>query len=409
MKKNPFPINKYLNLSFGDEFLESLEGALFMVFQRKTHADKAIGKVFAVHKNWGEGLKGWFADITYDIIRWRALLVAHSGRPINRKIIEAFFELNGMRIKSEPLESVEKETPELKSAELKRSDYLSIPEWLDELGYLELGEDWAKEIDAMNTQAAMALRCNTLKTDIKTLKKRLLEEGITTTLIDGYKTALLVDQKQNIFKTKSFQQGLFEVQDPSSQKVAEYLDPKPGMRVIDACAGMGGKSLHLACLMKNKGKVLSMDNAEWKLAGIKKRAKRAGSNIIETRFIQGTKTIKRLNKSADRLLLDVPCSGLGVLRRNPDIKWSLQPEDLDEIKKNQAYILNFYSQMLKPGGIMTYASCSILPSENENQVNAFLESDRGREFKLIECVNFRPSKTGFDGFFIACFKKKNII
>ena len=407
MKKNHFPIKRYRGLSFGDEFIEALEAALQMVFQKKTHADKAIGNIFTVHKNWGEGLKGWFADITYDIIRWRSLLVAQSGKPINRKIIEAFFDLNGMRIKGDPREGTDKETAKLKTAKLKRSDYLSIPEWLDELGYLELGEDWTKEIDAMNTQADMALRCNTLKVDRNTLKKRLSEEGVTTTPLNDYKTALIVDQKQNIFKTKSFQKGLFEVQDPSSQKVAEYLDPKPGMRVIDACAGMGGKSLHLACLMKNRGKVLSMDNAEWKLAEIKKRAKRAGANIVETRFIKGTKTIKRLKHSADRLLLDVPCSGLGVLRRNPDIKWSLQPENLEEMKTTQAYILNFYSQMVKPGGIMTYSSCSILPSENEQQVSAFLESERGRDFELTECTNLRPSQTGFDGFFIACFRRKS--
>jgi 16S rRNA (cytosine967-C5)-methyltransferase len=408
MKNNPFPLLRYSKLSFDEEFLSALESACFMVFQEKLHADKAIRTVFLQHKDWRDGLRAWFADITYDIIRWKRLLVAHTGRPINRKIIEAFFQLNGIGMnKRQDNNTVTEVIQELKANQISRADFLSIPDWLDEVGFQEMGEDWQKEISAMNVPAVQAIRCNTLKIDRKSLAHTLKSEGVSTTLLQQeYPNALVIDKKQNIFRTESFNNGLFEVQDPSSQKVAEYLDPKPGMRVIDACAGSGGKSLHIACLMKNKGKILSMDTAEWKLATASKRAKRAGASIIETRHIKGTKTIKRLKFSADRLLLDVPCSGLGVLRRNPDIKWSLQPEHLDELRKTQAYILNFYSQMLKPGGLMTYVSCSILPSENEDQISAFLNSETGSNFQLENIVNLRPSQSPYDGFFIACFKRK---
>src|SRR6185369_699383 len=154
------------------------------------------------------------------------------------------------------------------------------------------------------------------------------------------------------------QEGLFEIQDGASQQVAPMLDPKPGERVIDACAGGGGKTLHLAALMKNKGRIISMDVSEVKLKALRERCSRNGVDIAEVKVIESSKTIKRLEKNADRVLLDVPCSGLGVLRRNPDKKWKLKPEDFIELRKLQAEILESYSEMTKVGGRLVYATCS---------------------------------------------------
>jgi 16S rRNA (cytosine967-C5)-methyltransferase len=182
------------------------------------------------------------------------------------------------------------------------------------------------------------------------------------------------------------------------------LDPKPGERVIDACAGAGGKSLHLAALMKNKGKILSLDIHERKLEELRKRASRAGADIIETRTIDSSKVIKRLEETADRLLLDVPCSGLGVLRRNPDSKWKLSDEEIEKLRALQSQILESYSKMVKPGGRMVYATCSILPSENERQVEEFLKN-AGGTFELLEERKFAPGKDGFDGFYAASLQK----
>src|SRR6478735_3730863 len=139
-----------------------------------------------------------------------------------------------------------------------------------------------------------------------------------------------------------------------------------------------------------------MDTEDWKLEELKKRARRAGVGNIETRVIESSKTIKRLEGSADRLLLDVPCSGLGVLRRNPDAKWKLSPEFIEEVKATQQKIINDYSVMLKPGGLMVYSTCSLLPSENEKQVEKFLET-RKDQFELQEQKSILPSE-GFDGF-----------
>src|SRR5690606_15110676 len=252
----------------------------------------------------------------------------------------------------------------------------SIPDWLDELGEKELGKAvWTKEIAALNEQADVILRVNTLKTTKEKLQSELFDIDIETEFIKDYPHALKLKERTNVFTTEAFQNGLFEVQDASSQLVAEFLNVQPGMRVVDACAGAGGKALHLASLMENKGQIIAMDIYDNKLKELKRRAKRNGAHNIEPRHIDSTKVIKKLYDKADRVLIDAPCSGLGILRRNPDAKWKLQPEFLENIKKTQQEILQQYSRMVKPGGQMVYATCSILPSENKKQVETFLTSE----------------------------------
>ena len=180
--------------------------------------------------------------------------------------------------------------------------------------------------------------------------------------------------------------------------ISELLDIQPEQRVIDACAGAGGKTLHMSNIMKNKGRIIALDVEEHKLVELKSRAKRNGLSNIEPKLIE-SKTIKRLRDTADRLLLDVPCSGLGVLKRNPDAKWKLKPEFLEEIKQVQATILQDYSKILKSGGKMVYATCSILPSENEKQVEKFLANNP--DYFLIKDNKVSPAKSGFDGFYMA--------
>jgi 16S rRNA (cytosine967-C5)-methyltransferase len=155
--------------------------------------------------------------------------------------------------------------------------------------------------------------------------------------------------------------------------------------------------------MQNKGKIIALDTNERKLPEVNKRAKRADANIIETRHISSSKVIKRLSESADRLLLDVPCSGLGVLRRTPDIKWKLSPEALERIRTEQYDILNNYCNMTKKGGKMVYATCSILPSENEKQVRKFIVHHP--EFKLLKENQVFTSDSGFDGFYMAVLER----
>ncbi|MCB0664022.1 MAG: RNA methyltransferase, partial [Saprospiraceae bacterium] len=156
--------------------------------------------------------------------------------------------------------------------------------------------------------------------------------------------------------------------------------------------------------MENKGNIISMDTEDWKLKELSKRAKRAKAYTIQTKVIESSKIIKRQEKSADRLLLDVPCTGLGVIRRNPDTKWKLTPEFLAEVQQTQAAIIEDYSKMVKPGGKMVYATCSILPAENEEQVEKFLNNHP--DFELEKQETILPYEEGFDGFFMALLKRK---
>lgn len=255
---------------------------------------------------------------------------------------------------------------------------------------------------ALNEQAPTVLRANSLRTTTKELISDLADEGVVSFPIKNYPDAVQLEEKKNVFLTTAFKEGLFEVQDASSQKIGYFLDVKEGQRVVDACAGAGGKTLHLAALMKNKGQIVALDIFDWKLAELKRRAKRAGAHNIETRMISDNKVIKRLHEKADRLLIDAPCSGLGVLKRNPDSKWKIDQDFINRIKKEQQQILQDYSKMLKKGGKMVYATCSILPSENNLQVEEFIKNNP--EFKMIKDEKVMPS-TGYDGFYMALIER----
>ena len=277
------------------------------------------------------------------------------------------------------------------------------PFYLEELCSRELKDKWPAECKALGEAAPRFIRVNTLKTTRDELAAALSEEGVVTKSVKGVHTALEVTSNAALFRTLAFREGKFEQQDAGSQLIAPFLEVAPGMRVIDTCAGSGGKTLHLAALMNGKGSLIAMDIEGWKLDELKARARRAGAFNIETRVIDSTKVIKRLYGHADRVIIDAPCSGLGVLRRTADSKWAdIQPR-LIELKKIQADILERYSRMVKVGGKVVYSTCSILPSENEKQVKAFLANHPG-EFVLEAEEHIWPS-SGFDGFYMARLRR----
>jgi 16S rRNA (cytosine967-C5)-methyltransferase len=286
----------------------------------------------------------------------------------------------------------------LKTAADQPALLASMPDWINELAEAELGGQWPAVRDALNEQASVYLRTNTLKTDRSSLLEVLNREGFEVEADPRGPLAIKVLKRRNLWATKAFKSGHFEVQDIASQQVAPTLDIEPGMTVVDACAGAGGKTLQLAALMRNKGRLIAMDTEERKLVELKKRAKRAGISNLDIRPITSTKVIKRLAGKADRILLDVPCSGLGVLRRNPDAKWKLKPQFVEEVKTWQADILNRYSRMLKPDGKLVYATCSILPSESEAQVAKFINTST--DWQLNAEQRLSPVDD-YDGFYHA--------
>ncbi len=389
--------------------------SLHEIFNEKKQADKVLRGTLKRDKRWGSRDRSFIAETTYDIVRWKRLYseIAEVKEPYDRpnlfRLFTVWATLNGIAIpdwpqfEATPTRRIKGRFDELSKIRKMRE---SIPDWLDELGEKELGKKWDAEIAALNKQADVVLRVNLLKADLARLQEHLLENEIETETIKGYPSALKLKERANVFTTEAFKNGWFEVQDASSQKVAQMLDPKPGMRIVDACAGAGGKSLHIASLMENKGQVVAMDIYENKLTELKRRARRNGIHNIETRVIDSSKAIKKLIGKADKVLIDAPCSGLGVLRRNPDAKWKLQPEFLEKIKETQSEIIDSYSRMVKDGGQLVYATCSILPSENEHQVKAFLKREAGADFTLTRDEKILPSKSGFDGFYIALLQKK---
>ena len=387
---------------------------LHLIFNEGKYADKEISNTLKRDKRWGSRDRGFIAETTYDIVRWKRLYseIADVNAPYSRpnlfRLFTVWATLKGIEIpdwkqfEDTPTRRIKGRFDEL-SKITKYSE--SIPDWMDELGRKELGKLWEPEIKALNEQAKVILRTNTLKISPKKLQLLLDEEFIPTKPIKGYPEALELYERADVFKTEAFKKGYFEVQDASSQKVAHALKLKPGMRVIDACAGAGGKSLHIAALMENKGQIIAMDIYSNKLKELKRRAKRAGAHNLETRVIDSTKVIKKLHNSADRVLIDAPCTGLGVLRRNPDAKWKLSPEFLIDIKQKQQQLLQDYSKMVKPEGILVYATCSILPSENQMQVQEFLNSESGSAFQLNQDEKILAHKSGFDGFYYAILQK----
>jgi len=394
----------------------ALIDGLTLIFNEEKYADKVVQQLLKRDKRWGSRDRGFIAETTYDIVRWKRLYaeIAEVKEPFKRddlwRIFAVWATLKGIKLPDwkyfdgTPTRRIKGRFDDLIKTRKYRE---SIPDWLDDLGVEELGADlWTKEIASLNHQAEVILRVNTLKTTKEKLQAELFDADIETEFIKGYPNALKLSERTNVFATEAFKNGLFEVQDASSQLVAEFLDVKPRMRVVDACAGAGGKTLHLAALMENKGQIIALDIYENKLKELKRRARRNGAHNIEPRHIDSTKVIKKLYNKADRVLIDAPCSGLGVLKRNPDAKWKLDPEFLIRVKQTQQEILQKYSRMVKAGGKLVYATCSILPSENQQQVKSFLTSDSGKEFTFMEEKVILSSKTGYDGFYMALMQRK---
>lgn len=398
--------------------VQAVIATLRQIFEEGLYADKAVEQVLKQNSRWGSRDRRFIAETVYEIVRWWRyfLEIAAVGHPVSdadyyrliavQQLLseeelpdwQEFKDAAGKPIdKAEVLSKAEKIRTIRKYRE-------SVPDWLDETGSKELGETvWTNELAALNQEAKVVLRVNELKTSRIQLQRLLAEQQVETFVMEDYPHALILQKRQHLHQLAEYRQGLFEIQDASSQLIAPFLELQEGMKVVDACAGAGGKSLHIASCMKNKGNIISMDVEERKLLELKRRTDRAGISIVQTQQITPA-GIKKLEHTADRLLLDVPCSGLGVLRRNPDAKWKLNPEFIQTIKQTQQEIIQNYSEMVKPGGLMVYATCSILPGENQEQITRFLQSDKNA-FELIEDKKIMPSD-GFDGFYMAKLRRQ---
>jgi len=307
------------------------------------------------------------------------------------------------------------------------SAYLSVryshPEWMVKNWLKRFGESFTEELLKSNNETApLTVRVNTLKTSREELRSQLEKDGFETRPAKYVENALIIDNPSSITKMEAFAKGLFQVQDESSMMVAQVLNPKPGDLVIDVCSAPGGKATHIAELMKNKGQVIARDVHEHKIKLIEEAALRLGIDIIKAEVYDAQKEDLKLTEKADCVLVDAPCTGFGIIRRKPDIKWTRMEKDLDEIVKLQENILDISSRYVKPGGVLVYSTCTIEPEENDELVKKFIQNNKQFELEDISevlpssvkkdtakagYIQLYPNIDGVDGFFISKLRKRS--
>ena len=389
------------------KIIDCLLPSLRAVIDDEQKLDRVMSHWIAANRGqWSSRDTALFAEALPYVVRWWSLLRALASSvgfsddsPLGA--IAVYQAMNpSMNLRREQLSTKQMRTLEHEYNRLyeHRAIRESIPDWLDTHCSHELGPAWPDTLRALNAMPSIVLRANLLRTDRQSLMAMLANEGYRPAPL-GSNEAIELRQRANIFKSSAFRQGYFEQQDLGSQAVAHFMQLEPGQRVVDACAGNGGKTLHMASLMGNRGRIIALDVAEHKLATLRQRAARAGCTMVETRTIDSAKVVKRLAQTAERVLLDVPCSGLGVLRRNPDIKWHLNPARLIELRQMQHDLLLRYSSMVRPGGKLVYATCSVLPSEGTEQVQRFLK--QCPDAFALEAEQQLSPLDGTDGFYMA--------
>lgn len=383
---------------------EAAAGITKSVFREHKVLDHALAAAFEENPKWGKRDRGFIAETVFEVVRWRRALGFLADSEEANAMCAAQWLRMGYEIPEwwtfKGASAAEMQAREAELAAQPRAIRESIPDWLDELGAAELGAAWDAEISALNQRAPVFLRVNTLKTTRAKAIDWLASLNVLASEVPGLPDALVLAPNKSLPKSLRAD-GRVEIQDAGSQLIAPCLDPQPGERVIDACSGAGGKALHLAALMGNQGRVFGMDVDSKKLSELERRAKRAGATCLKAKQITATTPADFAN-IADRLLIDAPCSGLGTLKRQPDLKWRLKPAQLDRVRTIQKDLLTTYSAMLKPGGRLVYATCSILPSENSAAVASLLALGG---FRLMEEHSITPATMGYDGFYAAVLEK----
>lgn len=298
----------------------------------------------------------------------------------------------------------------------------SHPEWLVKRLVKKYGKAFAVQfMEKNNTPSELTVRVNTLKCTRNELKEILLKKDVEAA--DGdIDESLILKHYGMIEKSEEFNEGLFIIQDESSMLASKILDPKPDSTVMDLCSAPGGKTTHMAEIMKNKGRIIAFDIHEHKLKLVNQNAKKLGIDIIETFLRDASIYMEEYKNTADYVLVDAPCSGLGLIRKKPEIRWRVKESDLPELQKMQYKILSNASKYLKPGGALVYSTCTITEEENENLINIFLKFNRDYELEDISgyiphsfinnfsrngCLKLFPNLNGTDGFFIAKLRRKS--
>ena len=413
--------------------LELATDLLHQVLRFDAPADGIVSDFFRKHRDLGQRERHTLAETTYNVLRHRALYqhLAQSGSgEMERRLALLGWQGNDGFLRAALSEREQQWLEKLKSvdrAALPEKLRHNLPEWLAEPLHASLGDDFWPLVQSLNEPAALDLRVNTFKAKRDEVRAEFAKANIDAQPTPYSPWGLRIQGKPALHKLEPFTQGSVEVQDEGSQLLALMTDAKRGEMGVDFCAGAGGKTLALGASMRNTGRLYAFDTSGHRLAALKPRLARSGlSNVYPVQIAhERDERINRLAGKIDRVLVDAPCSGLGTLRRNPDMKWRQSPESIAELKVKQAAILESAARLLKPGGRLVYATCSLLEDENEAIANIFSEA-HARDFQPLsarellekahvehadslvrdEFLRLWPHRHGTDGFFAAAWERR---
>jgi 16S rRNA (cytosine967-C5)-methyltransferase len=416
-------------MRFSRPLLDACTAAFAAVLPLREPADAALSAFFRGHPKIGQRDRAAVADSVYAALRRRRLLERLAGAASPRRLALASWTLFlgaslrelGPLLRGEEqdwLATVKRDA----AAEQPFGVQCELPDWVIEKLKRRFADPALLELARGLAQtASLDLRVNSMKADRESAMKRLVEDGFPASATPYSPDGLRLAGRPQVNRHPFFLQGCVEVQDEGSQLLCQLVAPKRGEMVVDFCAGAGGKTLALGALMRSTGRLYAFDISPKRLAGLKPRLARSGLSNVHPQRIDGASDprVKRLAGKIDRVLVDAPCSGLGTLRRNPDMKWRQNPEDIAELVAKQQALLEAAARLVKPGGRLVYATCSILDEENRGIAEVFLAAnaqfslvpaskvlENGRiDLKVGDYFEVWPHLHGTDGFFAAVFER----
>ncbi len=410
--------------------LDHSVSALAAVLEFKHPADAVVSRYLRAHPILGQQDRAFVAETVFAVLRrLRLLETLTAGRDARRLVLAALTRLRGLSLRE--LDAALKPEERDWLAELKaRTEDAALavrcdfPDWLLTRLQRQYGEaELIALAHSLQRSAPLDLRVNLLKAERGAVLARLAAEGIGASATPYSPLGVRLEGKPQINRHALFLEGAIEIQDEGSQLLCQLLAPRRGEMVADFCAGAGGKTLALGALMRSSGRLYAFDVSEKRLAGLKPRLARSGLSNVHPQWIasESDARLKRLAGKMDRVLVDAPCTGLGTLRRNPDLKWRQDEHSLAERRAKQDTILAAAARLVKPGGLMLYATCSLLDEENTEVVDAFLAAHAEFELKPVNAalaqqrieldtglyLRLAPHVHGTDGFFAALLMRKN--
>jgi 16S rRNA (cytosine967-C5)-methyltransferase len=413
--------------------LANAEEVLREILRFAAPADTTLSRYFKDHPRLGGRERGGIAECVYNVLRNKSFYTdfseAGGGATMRRLTLLGMADAVGVEslggLTEEEVAWVERILA-IDRKVMHKSMRSNMPKWLFDKLVEQMGEEETLLLaDGMNAPAPLDLRVNTMKATREAVAEELAQAPIRSTPTPFSPTGLRVLQKPALQNLPLFKSGAIEVQDEGSQVLSAIVGAKRGEMVVDFCAGAGGKTLALGAIMRNTGRLYAFDVSEKRLAKLKPRMARSGlSNVHPVQIAhERDAKIKRLAGKIDRVLVDAPCSGLGTLRRNPDVKWRQKPDAIGELQVKQAAILDGAARLLKGGGRLVYATCSFLDDENDFIAKQFLEThpdfelvpmnkvlaEQKIELEMGDYLKLLPHKHQTDGFFAAVFERKPMV